>query len=73
MVQYEPLVIMIYKYIENVKTRWNNTLCFIIVIVIVIVFFRNKIPTEQTSKPPGTENRSKKHSGFSQEITKLLR
>ncbi len=35
MVQYEPLVIKIYKCIENVKTRWDNKK-FIIAIVIVI-------------------------------------
>ncbi len=32
MVQYEPLVVMIYKCIENVKTTRDNN-CFIIVIV----------------------------------------
>ncbi len=39
--QYEPLVIKIYKCIENVKTRSdnNNKKQFIIVIVIVILMY----------------------------------
>ncbi len=42
MVQYEPLVIKIYKCIENVKIRWDNNF-FIIVIVIVIVLIVYKL------------------------------
>ncbi len=35
MVQYEPMLIKIYKCIENVKTRWDNKKLIIVIVIII--------------------------------------
>ncbi len=54
MVQYEPLVIKIYKCIENVKTRWDNKKMIIVIVIVIVICCLHPYPPTSLRDIVGT-------------------